>query len=246
VFDDLPQLLTGEADRTTVLRVTAHLRECDDCRDELVAAIGGHAALMSAAKYAPELVDLDAPALAAGGDVSPIPAPDLSALFAQVRAEVDTQAPADLDRGRATRASRRPARRPWLTAAAAVLLIGVGGGSYLAVNATQTGSPSRSLSLAAFDEGTSSASATLVGNDHMRLDATSLPQLGAGSYYEVWLTNSARTAMAPVGVLNADRKASITVPAAEMASYGAIEVSVQNTAGVGSYSGHSVLRGSYA
>jgi hypothetical protein len=47
-------------------------------------------------------------------------------------------------------------------------------------------------------------------------------------------------------VLDADRKASITVPDSEMSTYAAIEVSVQDTAGIGAYSGHSVLRGSYS
>ena len=53
VFDELPQLLTGEADRATVAAVAAHLRDCDDCRDELIAAVAAHAALTSAAQFAP-------------------------------------------------------------------------------------------------------------------------------------------------------------------------------------------------
>ena len=52
--------------------------------------------------------------------------------------------------------------------------------------------------------------------------------------------------MAPIGVLDADRKASFSVPASELSSYAAVEISVQDTAGVGTYSGQSVLRGSYA
>jgi hypothetical protein len=75
---------------------------------------------------------------------------------------------------------------------------------------------------------------------------THRPALGAGRYYEVWLTNGARTSMAPIGVLGSDGTAEFRVPATEMATYAAIEVSVQDTNGVGTYSGHSVLRGNYA
>jgi Anti-sigma-K factor rskA len=242
VFDELPLLLTGEADRATVAAVTVHLRECDDCRDELIAALAGHAALMSAAKYAPGLISV-APASPGITDPAGPPTPparaDLSAVFAEVRAEVD--------RGTHSRSgrSRPPRRRVWLAAAAAVVIVGAGGGAYLAQSGGNS-TPTRSLALAAYGQGTRPASAQLIGDDKMNLDASSLPSLAAGSYYEVWLTNATRTAMAPVGILNSDRKASITVPASEMAGYAAVEVSVQKTAGVGSYSGQSVLRGSYA
>jgi Anti-sigma-K factor rskA len=235
VFDELPQLLTGEADRATVAAVSTHLRGCDDCREELIAAIAAHAALMSAAKYAPELADAGrVPNTPQPGSDQSSQRPDLSALFAQVRAELDESAPA-----------RRRPRRAWLVAAAAVLVLGLGGtGAYLA--SSSSSQPSRALSLQAFGDGTSSASAKLIGDDQMTLDASSLPKLSAGRYYEVWLTNVARTSMAPVGVLGADRTARFTIPASEMSSFAAIEVSVQDTAGVGTYSGHSVLRGTYA
>jgi Anti-sigma-K factor rskA len=238
VFDELPQLLTGEADRATVAAVSTHLRGCEDCREELIAAIAAHAALMSAAKYAPELAEAGRTPSAlqfASDDLSPIP--DLSAVFAQIRGEVD-------DRATTTRQPRQ-SRRIWLVAAAAVLVLGLGGtGAYLATSGSSQ--PSRALSLQAFDEGTSSASAKLIGSDQMTLDASSLPALPAGRYYEVWLTNGARTSMAPVGLLAADRTARFTIPSTEMSSYAAVEVSVQDTSGVGTYSGHSVLRGTYA
>jgi hypothetical protein len=267
VFDELPLLLTGEADRATVAAVTVHLRECDDCRDELIAALAGHAALMSAAKYAPDLISAQPGSFAPAGSTDPSGPPDtplradLSAVFAEVRAEVDREvARRDTEgtdagpRHRPRSVSRpplkstsRPAsrRRVWLAAAAAVVVVGAGGGAYLAQSGGSS-TPTRSLALAAYGEGTTAASAKLIGNDKMNLDASSLPSLATGSYYEVWLTNAARTSMAPVGILDSDRKATITVPASEMAGYAAVEVSVQKTAGVGNYSGQSVLRGSYA
>jgi Anti-sigma-K factor rskA len=235
VFDELPQLLTGEADRATVAAVSIHLRGCEDCREELIAAITAHAALMSAAKYAPELADagrIPSALQLSSDDSSQLP--DLSAVFAQVRAEADDGA-----------RTRRHPRRTWLVAAAAVLALGLGGtGAYLATSSSSQ--PSRALSLQAFGDGTSSASAKLIGDDRMTLDASSLPALPAGRYYEVWLTNGARTSMAPVGLLGADRTAQLTIPSSEMSSYAAVEVSVQDTAGIGTYSGHSVLRGTYA
>jgi hypothetical protein len=235
VFDELPQLLTGEADRATVASVSTHLRECEDCREELIAAIAAHAALMSAAKYAPELADAGRTMSSVQPSSDELPeVPDLSAVFAQIRGEVADNA----------KITRHP-RRIWLVAAAAVLVLGLGGtGAYLATSSSSQ--PSRALSLQAFGEGTSSASAKLIGTDQMTLDASSLPALPAGRYYEVWLTNGARTSMAPVGLLAADRTARFTIPSSEMSSYAAVEVSVQDTSGIGTYSGHSVLRGTYA
>ncbi len=249
VIDELPLLLTGEADRATVAAVSAHLRMCEDCRDELIEVIAGHAALTSAAKYAPDLVDpVVADAAPAGrSEVSgPRAAPiDLSSVFAQVRAEVDAEAETPADDVVRPLVARTRSRRTWLAAAAAVVVLGGGAGAYFAVSGSS--SPAgQHVALSAFDKGTTSASARLIGGDELTLDASSLPRLAAEQYYEVWLTNGARTAMAPIGLLDADRKASFAVPATEMASYAAVEVSVQDTSGVGSYSGQSVLRGSYA
>lgn len=259
VFDELPQLLTGEADRATVASVAAHLRECDDCRDELIAAVTAHAALASAVRFAPEVVaperfDL-AHAAQSASETPSVAAPiDLSALFAQVRSEVADESAPTVHEGAFPSGSRRHSvrrrdpnrtRRTWLSVAAAVVLLGAGGATFLAVDGS-SGPPARNLALSAFDQGSTSATAKLIGDNQMKLDASSLPALAAGNYYEVWLTNDARTAMAPVGVLDASRKASITVPATEMGTYDAIEVSVQQTASVGAYSGHSVLRGNYA
>jgi hypothetical protein len=241
VFDDLPQLLSGEADRGVVAAVAAHLRSCDDCRDELISALVAHAALTSAVRFAADLTispetvpDRRRPAQ------RETPLPDLSAVFAQVRAESRSEiTPID-------RKPRRAVRYRLLAAAAVVVLAAAGGSIFLAERGNSNGPAARSVALAAYGQGSSLATAVLVGADQMRLDASALPQLGSGHYYEVWLTNAARTAMAPVGQLDAARKGAFTVPSAEMAGYGAIEVSVQTTASVGSYSGVSVLRGSYA
>ncbi len=247
VVDELPRLLTGEADRATVAAVSTHLRSCEDCRDQLVEVIVGHAALASAATYAPRLVDPEltgAPRLTDSAPEFPI---DLSAVFAQIRSEVEVEEPAAAPADDLT-ARRRSnnARRNWLIAAAAVVVLGGGAGTYLATSGGSSHPVTRDVALAAFDQGTTTASAQMIGGDELSLDASSLPQLPVGHYYEVWLTNPARTSMAPIGLLDADRKADFTVPASEMSAYAAVEVSVQDTAGQGAFSGESVLRGSYA
>jgi hypothetical protein len=56
VFDDLPGLLAGELGRAETGRVSAHLRACEDCRQELVLVVTAAAALRSAARFAPQAV----------------------------------------------------------------------------------------------------------------------------------------------------------------------------------------------
>jgi hypothetical protein len=68
IFDELPLLLTGEADRATVALAADHLRECEDCQQELVSALIAHASLSSAARFAPELRSLLSTDCAAGHD----------------------------------------------------------------------------------------------------------------------------------------------------------------------------------
>jgi hypothetical protein len=248
VFDDLPQLLTGEADRSTVVGVGSHLRSCADCTDELVSAVVAHASLMSAVRFAPELaVSPEVLATVEGRHSSSTPVlPDMSAMFAQVRGETGSSRALS---GTVAKlgVKRMPVRYRILAAAAVVSLALAGGGVYLSEGNTSTSSPTaRSVALSAFDKGTTSGKAVLTGANGVQLDASSLPAPGTGSYYEVWLTNSTRTSLAPVGQLDTDGKGTFVIPANMLSTYGAIEVSVQTKTGDGSYSGTSVLRGSYA
>jgi hypothetical protein len=267
VHEDLPALLRGEADRATVMQAAAHLRECADCRQELISAVVAHSSLSSAARMLPqELIQpltSESGTREAGTGASvtelpltespddPPPLPDLSAVFAQVRAETAAQADArtetDTTQTPAHAAARPRAKRgPWLAVAAAVVGLGVGAGGVALSNSVDSSSPStQNVALAAFDKGTEPASVSIVGGDQMRLDATSLPAPAAGKLYEVWLTNAARSQMYAVGSLGSSRKGSYTVPAGLMDTYSAIEVSVQPVSN-SAYSGISVLRGSYA
>ena len=244
VFDDLPLLLSGDADRATVTAAAAHLRGCEDCRQELISAVVSHAALTSAVRFAPELADSFP---VAGADVTIAPAlPDLSSMFARVRSEAQVAAPA-VPSG-AGAGSRGPRRVPgrWLVAAAVVVAAGAGGGIAAVAASHSTSAPTRSVALAAYDRGTTPASVKLISGDEMKVDAASLPALSGGEYYEVWLTDAARKNMAAVGQLDQNRKGQFTVPAQVMKTYSAVEISVQQTASTGGYSGVSVLRGSYA
>ena len=257
VSEELPLLLTGEADRATVLAAAAHLRGCVDCQHELVSAVVAHSSLTSARRFAPDMLAAGsdaapatpaagsdaAPATpAAGSDAAPAtptagsdaapatPAglPDLSELFAQARREA---------------AEPHGRRRVRLVAAAAAAVVLAGGGTatYLAVRG---GAPAaRTVHLAAFGAGHTSASATVAGNGTIRIDAASLPEL-TGQRYEVWLTNAQRTRMQPIGWLSHSGTATMTVPQDLLARFTDVEVSVQRVAAPDyTYSGTSVLRG---
>jgi hypothetical protein len=237
ISDDLPLLLTGDANRETVMAAAAHLRNCDDCRQELVSATVSHASLTSAHRFAPDIVARTLPHL---GEVeaSEDELPDLSGLFAQVREEAAPPAAV---------APRRPRRTLIAVAAAgAGLLIGAGA----VVTAQHLGSSqpaSHSVALAAYDTGSTPATAKIATNGTLTVDAASLPAPDAAHRYEVWLTDSARTRMVPVGWIGANGVARMTVPHDVLVRYSDIEVSVQDLASPSyDYSGTSVLRGSYA
>lgn len=235
ISEELPRLLTGEAPRDVVMAAAAHLRSCADCQQELVSAVVAHASLISAKRFAPEVVQ------SAGqgdreGDEAAAPAPvlpDLSAVFAQIRDE------------RALPAASRRVRRRTLIAAAAALVL-AGGGAAIATLATGSSAPQTvTVALEPVGAGKAAATATLIGSDHMRIDATSLPQLDARHHYEVWLTNTGDPSPQAVGFIGADRRADITVPTALMGAYHDIAVSVQGLHQT-QFSGRPVLLGKYA
>jgi len=255
IFDELPAILRGESDRSQLEAAANHLRRCADCQHELISALVAHASLMSASRLnstgAAFRTDEQAPALSS--DSEPLPLddvdddgqdlPDLSDLFAQVRAE------AAAEQGRPTAGvpggrKHRSARTRWLVAAAAIVALGVGGGSYAVLREQTPAASVTTVALAAYDQGHAAAAAKVAGGD-MRVDATALPKPEDGKLYEVWLTNSARTRMHSLGWIDPNGKGDFTVPAPLMNEYSAIEVSVQDLSSSYDYSGISVLRGTY-
>jgi hypothetical protein len=239
ISEDLPRLLTGEANRDVVLAAAEHLRGCPDCQQELVSAVVAHASLTSAHRFAPEIVspepgrddhDHDGHAEQPAGTL-----PDMSAMFAQVRDEAST-------------APTKPRRQHRLLAVAAAVVVLAGGGVTIAetLGSSTSSSSSQSIALSGFDRVKPSVKAkvTIVGSHTMRIDATALPRLDSNHSYEVWLTDPSRVHMQSVGFIGADNRGQLTVSPKVMANYRDIEVSVQRTNQT-KYSGISVLRGSY-
>lgn len=243
ISEELPRLLTGDANHEVVLSAAAHLRGCPDCQQELVSAVIAHASLMSAHRFAPELVAPDPqkrPVVHETDEAEPPSLPDLSNLFAQARADAVTTAHA-------------PARRRRLlvgVAAAAVIVVGGGiTGGLLAANGSSNPTPSaQTVQLAAFGsagEAGNTAKVTIAGS-RVRIDATKLPHLDRQHIYELWVTNTTRTKMQPVGTLGTDNRAEMTLPTTVMSRYSDFEVSVQKASQLIKYSGESVLRGEYS
>lgn len=241
--DEIPRLLTGEANREVTLAAAEHLRTCVDCQQELVSAVVAHASLTSAQRFAPEIVTRPHEPAHSADDERPRPGPlpDLSAVFAQVRREVEEDN-ADVDAKGTTQARPTTRRTRYLAvAAAAVVAAGAAGGIYAATSGDNTPA-TRTVALSAFDQGTTSATAR-IGDGTVELTATSLPRI-AGKRYEVWLTDTKRTKMQPIGWISANGTARFTVPNAMMRQYNDLEVSVQNARSDSyQYSGTSVLRG---
>lgn len=234
VYDEIPGLLDGSASKAVVQHTIEHLRSCQECEHELLNALLAHASLSSAAHTAPTLRSSDSEPPAAE-DVEP----DWSVVFAKFDAEDHDQSTSPVR----ARSGRRTSR--WLTIAAAAVGIGVGASTVAALHHSgHRQVAATTVQLAAYDVGTSPATATMAGDD-MSVNAITLPDPASGSLYEVWLTNTARTKMHSLGWIDTNGKGSFTVPAQLLEQYSAIEVSVQKISAGYDYSGTSVLRGSY-
>lgn len=232
MVDEIPRLLSGDATRKETFAAAAHLRGCPDCQQELVSAVAAHASLRSAHRFAPEVI-LSDPEEA--DDVAPAELPDMSAVFARVRADV------------AGASKRHRNRRRLLAVAAAVVVAGGAGLTIAETVGSSSSSPSaaRTVSLRAFGVGTEPATMQVAANGRMHIDATKLPPLDAQHAYEVWLTDPGRTRMVQVGFIGPDRRADLTVSPAVLGHYGDVEVSRQPADQTVKYSGVSLLRGSY-
>ncbi len=240
ITEDIPRLLTGEANRDVVLSAAEHLRSCPDCQQELVSAVVAHASLTSAHRFAPEVVsppsaDDERHPDGPSGDAGPA-LPPMTSMFEQIRVEAE----------QTTRHAQAAPKRRRLVAVAAAAVILVGGGAAIAEVATSSSSTSNqhSVALTAFDQGHTAAKVTIVGNRKVSIDARKLPRLDSNHVYELWMTDSARRHMQSVGVLANDNTADFTVSPKSLTHYDNFEVSVQRTNQT-QYSNISVLRGSY-
>lgn len=235
ISDDLPLLLTGDATRDVVIEAAAHLRTCVDCQQELVSAVVAHASLMSAHRFAPEIVASDHDLVEETDDpAEPAALPDLSGVFAEARADA-TVVPIGRFRG----------RRALIGVAAAAAIVVGGGVTVASLQSGDSGPSVRNVALTAFDRGHVPASVKIVGNSHLKINASKLPKLGPNQQYEVWLTSDDRKRMQPIGFIGSNNKADLPIPSkVSLSNYNAIEVSVQR-ADEATYSGISVVRGTY-
>ena len=118
-----------------------------------------------------------------------------------------------------------------------------GGATVTALELGSSNSSARTVQLDAFGVGSHPAKITIDGS-RLKVDASKLPRLDAQHYYELWITDAARTRMQPMGSIGSDRTTVIPFAAKVMAQYNDFEVSIQKTNEI-KYSGVSVLRGAY-
>ncbi|SHF46688.1 Anti-sigma-K factor rskA [Jatrophihabitans endophyticus] len=246
ISEDLPRLLTGDATRDVVLGAAHHLRTCVDCQQELVSAVVAHASLSSAHRFAPEIVAPerdDRPVAGPDEDVEgPGALPDLSTVFAEARADAHASGPRAGASGTAAAPAGTRTRRRLIAVAAAAAIVAGGGVTYAVATSGDDAPATQTVALDG-PASTKSATAKLVGDDRMSLDASVLPALRGGRQYEVWLTDGLHKQS--VGFLQPDRHAALTIPSTLMKRYDSIAVSVQKD-GQTEFSGDVVLRGSYS
>jgi Anti-sigma-K factor rskA len=239
ISDELPRLLTGDANREAVMAAAEHLRTCPDCQQDLVSAVVAHAALTSAHRFAPEVVsgDTDDAPERTEVDAEVTPLPDMSSVFAQARDEAAGPAAAG--------APVRHRRRLIAVAAAAAVIVG-GGSTIAALELGSSDSTARSVALEPFLQGKADGAHAKVTMDDgkLRVDATTLPKLDSKHVYELWVTDSHRTNMSPVGTFS-NGKAELTADHKVLSQYNDFEVSIQKINEIRTYSGISVVRGEY-
>lgn len=262
VFDELPALLTGELDRRTTSRVSAHLRVCDDCRQDLVLVVTASAALRSAVRFAPESftstgVTLPDPTkllaeITGGGEAG---ASDAGTAASESASEPH---PPDADAGQPTAATSSAGalarvlsqgrRRGWWSAVAAAVLLLIGSGVGVLVNRHNIGpaAPTRQIALEPVGVWTGTGTATLSGGT-LSIDPKNLKTATPGHFYEVWLVSArdSQSKLLPVGVLSANGPNEYRLSPQMVAEYRSVEVSFEPDDGNPAYSGISVMRGQY-
>ncbi|MDT4997212.1 MAG: hypothetical protein QOD45_1280, partial [Pseudonocardiales bacterium] len=180
---ELPLLLSGEASRPAVDDAAAHLRVCEDCRQDLVSVVIAHAALASAHRYARDVMGSARPLAPVKAPAESRPLPDLSGVLDVIRDEAESE----------HRSAGRRRLVPYAVAAAAAGIIIGGGAVVTAQHFSQSGTSGRTVQLSAFGVGLTPASATMTTVDDqatVRVDAASLPSLAPTQRYEMWLTNT--------------------------------------------------------
>lgn len=223
---DLAALLRGELTNAAALECAAHTRACRSCQDDLLDLALGHGMLSSAVRT-----------------LGPDPASEA--------AREDTPLPAALRR------PLTPARRRRLVAVAvaAVLALGaVATTAALRLGGEDAGPPAAAEQTATLEpvapgsvrpSGRVSMATLAERVTRMRVETVDLPRPPRGGFYYVWLFDPASNKMLPLGQVVPGHRASFDVPAALVAAYSAIDISLETDDGDPGHSVTSVLRASY-
>lgn len=245
----------------------AHLAGCGACQAEVASLQRGVDALAVPAfsatgpEVAPPPRVWDAIAAATGATSRPRPAttPVAEASGGSPSAEPPRAAPAGAAPVGAALVGEQPAadvvplrprsagwsRNRWLTAAAAVLVGAVAGGTVVALTSEDgSGSVVAQAALDPLDEQTASGRAEVRESDGLRslqidLDA---PPLDDG-YYEVWLLEPDAVRMVPLGAVRAGDTVLQLPEGLDLVAYPVVDVSIEPLDGDPTHSGVSVVRG---
>lgn len=245
---DLLALLRGELDNAEILEAADHLDECDDCRRELVLTSTGHALVTSSARTLGR---------AASRTVSPMTAPPTDAAMVL---------PPLADVAGLRRRQVRTRVTQALVAAAAIAVVAAGGyavggrddRALIAVPAptstpTPTGTPNPTgITLSAVltpVEGSASGTVNMTDDGVsavMQIETDRLRPTKPGQFYYAWLLDPVTNKMLPLGQVGPGGTASFEVTPELLASYSAVDVSLETDNGNPGHSPHSVLRAVYA
>ncbi len=247
---DLLALLRGELSNAEALDTADHLEQCESCRDELARAATGHALITNSARTLGRLPSGTEPKAAHSTAGTADPLPPL----------------ADLGR------LRRERRRAWvakgLVAATAAAVLWSGGYAWRGADDSApiaTPPPSASPTPDPTSDPTSgttrsavltpvegSATGMVTMRDRgsktamMRIKTDDLRPTRSGQYYYAWLLDPTTNKMLPLGQVGPNGAASFRVSQRLLASYSAVDVSLETDDGDPSHSPRSVLRAVYA
>jgi hypothetical protein len=235
---DLVALVRGELSNAEVFAADDHLVTCDQCREELLDTVVSHALLTRAGGT----LGRDALPDDASDDAAPriLPAPGALPTYL---------APARRSPGRGRLA---------LLAAAAALVVGGATAGVLAWSGDDgrdggvpSPTPDESLLAAPLDplDGSTARGEVSMrphdGRTQLTLDVADLPATGASDYYYAWLLDPATNKMLPLGQVDASSGATFDLDDSLVASYSAVDLSLEADDGDPAHSVTSVLRGSY-
>lgn len=226
----------------------AHLADCPGCLEELARL--RHTVDVGRATI--DVGELEKPSsqvwdrIAEELQLSAGVAPDEVASGGTAAAGPDA-APAPIGTRRSRRTPRRPAffRAQWMIAAAVVLVLGVGAGTWAVVRQLAP-APVAQAALAAFPDHAGASGSAVVdrrGDGEDTVTVTLDAPNDAGGYREVWLITADATALVSLGVLDGD-EGTFPVPSGiDLRQYVLVDISDEPTDGDPTHSGDSIVRG---